>query len=294
MKTLLSKMIARVGRTLKSSARQSTDKSKRAEDPESQLPDLDKNMQQAMREPDYLPGTELAKAKLVSIESQPRPKWSAVVTDEPRHFVDVEVYLKAGGKVTELPPEPANPNRFSYTRLPKTSKKDKAVKLSEYPNVRVPKGEAMSSRLNMKSQDFTNVSHATGNKAPNSAEIHAALANTGMRESHEHFILFYFTEEERYRSGARAMLLGRILDDAVRQNWKIHKKGVMDQAATVALDNFIHPQEYMNLSDRAWAQLLGLSAHKHWPARWRQRYNALMQYGHTLLDDAMQTIARNV
>lgn len=205
------------------------------------------------------------------------------------YFPGLEEFLDAGGTVTDVPAQPADPKIFE----PKAKPIEKADKLSNYAKVRVPKGEGLSNRLSMSSQDFTAVASGSGSDRPTSEQIHAALANQGLSEFEEKFMLYVFTEEKRYRSAAWAHLMERAADISIRENWNVRKDLIMDKMCHTMLDHFLHPEKYKYTSTREWAAHMGLSCNKDWSRRWCSRYNQLMDYGNQLLANGQEILARN-
>lgn len=290
MKSWIKKLIAKAGGT-------NTGSDKPEPDDKQQLPDLDKTMLQALAEPGYLPEAPAPKPRLIPVPpSSEIPSIKTTTSDngQAAPIQSIEQYLDAGGIITNLPPQRSEPKRFEYVRFVKGSD---PVKLSEYAPVRVPKGEALANRLNMKSQDFSDIGHSTSpaDTRLTPEQIHAAWANQpGFTESHEHFVLYVLTRELRYRSRAWALLMRILAEDKDRQGWEVRKRGILMNMAYVALDNFLYPHEYKHLSARRWAELLDLSCDKDWSKRWRDRYNGLMFYGYVLLDEAQDALRRNL
>lgn len=201
-------------------------------------------------------------------------------------------FLERGGVVTEIPAEKADPKKFESVRIPKPAK---TVKLSHYAPERVPKGEALATRLNMATTDHTNVGGGTRREDRITAEqIHAALANSGMREHEEKLVLYVLTGEQRYRSAAWALLMNKLADIIIASGGRSTKKrGTLTACADAALDYLVNPQQFKTYSDRQYASLLELENHSNWVRRWRGRFNELVQHGEDLIDRAHRIIGRS-
>lgn len=219
-------------------------------------------------------------------------KKNKIDDEELRRIKSLDQFFEAGGVVQELPPEIPDPKKHEYVRVAKGGSVP-TVKLSEYERERVPKGEALSSRLNLQAQNFQNITASTSGKGLTPGEIHAALAGR-FRSSEEDFLIYVWTEARIHRSGAWATLMTRLASDAVRGKWDCRKRGILSAMASTALANYLRPNEFRALSARQWAKLLDLSCDKDWSKRWRVRYYDLMQYGELLLDNGCEVLARNL
>lgn len=206
-----------------------------------------------------------------------------------RQIKSLDQFLEAGGVVTTYPPEEANPKKHEYVRI---TKEKRAAKVSNYERTRLPKGEALANKLNLGSQDWTNIAAGDRKNRITSEEIHAALAGC-FTETEEAFLLYVYTGDRRYRSGAWATLMTRLAGDAVQGKWDLRKRGILTAAANTALENFLRPKDFEHLNHREWAKKLDLSCHKDWPKRWKPRYDNLMEFGYLLLDSGRDALARN-
>lgn len=205
---------------------------------------------------------------------------------------EYQAFLDSGGQVEELPAERVNPRKFQTVSMLKPEKSGK--KISSYEAEKIPRGEMLSSKLNLGSQDFSNIGRSSKPDRTTPGQIHAALAQAGIRDHQEKFMLFVWTEDEQYRSAARALLLSSLVDMALSEEWKIKKTGIMNEMSFVALENFLNPAKYQNRSARAWARDCGIACHKDWQRPWAGRYQQLMAFGDRLLERGQLILARGI
>lgn len=166
---------------------------------------------------------------------------------------------------------------------------------SGFARERLPKGEALGNRLNLQSPDWTNVGSTTGAKTGiTPGQILAALAGSNLSEGERGLVIYYFTQDQQARSQAFALLLCWVVDRKLEQNWDIRKPGILKLMTDIGMDDLLYPSKYCNLSDRAWAETLGLSCHKDWPRLWRQRYRSLIAYAEIIIDQGQALIATRV
>jgi hypothetical protein len=208
------------------------------------------------------------------------------------HIPGIDAFFEAGGEVSQVPAEIANPKKFESIKVAK--RKKLKGKIYGYEPEKVPRGEMLSSKLNLGSQDFSNIGRSSVKDRITPGQIHAALAQAGIREHEEKFMLYVWTEDKQYRSAAWAQLLSWLIDTAIEEDWDVRKNGVMDELAQVALDNFINPAAYHLRSARAWARDVGLACHKDWQSTWAERYKRLMSYGDNLIERGENILATGI
>lgn len=206
----------------------------------------------------------------------------------------VKEFQQAGGRIQQLPAERAY--SMETVTIAKQSKKERAgVMLSMREKEKIPKSERLATRLNIKSSDFQSVSRGSGagSKPPTPGEIHAALANQDLREDEEALFVYFHTMEPRYRSAAWALLMCRLADLEISEEWIIKKRGILEAMSNTALENLLYPQKFKHYSQRDWAHKLGLESHKNWSRTWKNRYNDLMNHAGEILARAHNMIAAN-
>jgi hypothetical protein len=186
---------------------------------------------------------------------------------------------------------------LSAVERPKRRRPQKRVQLhdSGFARERLPKGEALGNRLNLQSPDWTGGGSAPGaNKGLTPGEILSALAGSTLTEFERGLVIYYFTQDNRSRSQAFALLLCWLVDRKIEHDWDIRKAGILKAMTVTALEDLLYPSSYRNLSDRAWTEMLTLTKHHDWPRLWRPRYRSLIAYAESVIDQGQAMIATKV
>ena len=194
----------------------------------------------------------------------------------------VNQYIAGGGTVKELP---AAPDHITIVgrQHGKQKKRRRAVKLSAYEAKPIPKAEAMGNRLNLHSQDFQTIPGGGVKGKLQPGEICAALAMGGLKPQEQDLVIYYWTQDRKSRSGAWALLMCKVVDNCLAENWGNRKRGILIAMVETCLDELINPAQYRMYSDRKWSRSIGLANSSHWRT-YSGRYNNLRAFAKDILN----------
>jgi len=182
--------------------------------------------------------------------------------------------------------------------------------ISGFSHPEPDKAEALLTRINLRSSDPMSSGGGSG-KGLTALEIAGAL--TGIRSravaryigdqatarAAADLALYKYTGDQGSLRGIRSSGLVMLASIAVEQGWGDAKsdgrdRGQMQSCVAVCIEDICSPLQFVGVSARRWARMLGLSSHQDWIRKWDRRYSSL-RYCLQELDCAIEaTIQRKL
>ena len=142
--------------------------------------------------------------------------------------------------------------------------------------------------MNIRSHDFQSVPGGSAVKLEQ-GEIYAALAMAGLHQFEQALFIYYWTKDRGSRSGAWSLLLNKLVDMALQDDWGVRKPGLLDGMANTALDQLVNPRKFHGYSSRQWARAIGASNHGTWKT-YKSRYADLWAYIQEVIDKGEEAL----
>jgi hypothetical protein len=150
--------------------------------------------------------------------------------------------------------------------------------------------EQLCIQMNQKALD---PGHVRGTGTPGDPmAVWAALGALDVPEVTKHLLVYMATQDRKARAAVWVFAFNMLMTWREQEAWNTKEKGVCDMMALHAIFHTADPHLYEGISQRKWAEHLGIACHKDFKKYWQPRYQRIQGELETMADAGIEKLVR--